>query len=131
MTTPLYVRGGLNFYGFLLLLNRDNPMSNSISNQLGTGFKIQFFHHSVFVNVLHERYEVLLSGKSLTDIQNRLGHENIQSTTVYTHMDLTRKQAVQNKFIEYMKSNLSEDPKINEWIDWENRKDILEWLDSL
>jgi site-specific recombinase XerD len=85
---------------------------------------VHSFRHSCAVNML-------LSGKSLTDIQNRLGHENIQSTTVYTHMDLTRKQAVQNKFIEYMKSNLSEDPKINEWIDWENRKDILEWLDSL
>ena len=85
---------------------------------------VHSFRHSCAVNML-------LSGKSLTDIKNRLGHENIQSTTVYTHMDLTRKQAVQNKFIEYMKSNLSEDPKINEWIDWENRKDILEWLDSL
>ena len=85
---------------------------------------VHSFRHSCAVNML-------LSGKSLTDIQNRLGHENIQSTTAYTHMDLTRKQAVQNKFIEYMKSNLSEDPKINEWIDWENRKDILEWLDSL
>ncbi len=60
-----------------------------------------------------------------------MGHDSIQSTIVYTHMDLTRKRAVQNKFIQYMKSNLSEDPKINEWIDWENRKDILEWLDSL
>jgi len=74
---------------------------------------------------------MLLSGKGLSDIKNRLGHENIQSTTVYTHMDLTRRLAVQKKFIEYMQSNLSEDPKINELIDWENKKDILEWLDSL
>jgi len=85
---------------------------------------VHSFRHSCAVNML-------LSGKSLTDIQNRLGHENIQSTMVYTHMDLTRKQAVQNKFIQYMKSNLSEDPKITEWIDWENKKDLLEWLDSL
>ena len=85
---------------------------------------VHSFRHSCAVNML-------LSGKSLTDIQNRLGHESIQSTTVYTHMDLSRKQAVQNKFIKYMKSNLSEDPKISEWIDWENKKDILEWLDSL
>ena len=85
---------------------------------------VHSFRHSCAVNML-------LSGKSLTDIQNRLGHETIQSTTVYTHMDLTRKKAVQNKFIEYMKSKLSEDPKITEWIDWENKKDILEWLDSL
>ena len=85
---------------------------------------VHSFRHSCAVNML-------LSGKSLTDIQNRLGHDSIQSTTVYTHMDLTRKQAVQKKFIEYMKSNLSEDPKISEWIDWENKKDIWEWLDSL
>jgi integrase/recombinase XerD len=85
---------------------------------------VHSFRHSCAVNML-------LSGKSLTDIQNRLGHENIQSTTVYTHMDLTRKQAVQNRFIEYMKTNLSEDPKISEWIHWENKKDILQWLDSL
>ena len=85
---------------------------------------VHSFRHSCAVNML-------LSGKSLTDVQNRLGHETIQSTTTYTHMDLTRKKAVQNKFMEYMKSNLSEDPKISEWIDWENKKDILEWLDSL
>jgi site-specific recombinase XerD len=85
---------------------------------------VHSFRHSCAVNML-------LSGKSLTDIKNRLGHDSIQSTTVYTHMDLTRKQAVQNKFIQYMKSNLSEDPKISEWIDWENKKDIMEWLDSL
>ena len=85
---------------------------------------VHSFRHSCAVNML-------LSGKSLTDIQNRLGHENIQSTTAYTHMDLSRKQAVQNRFIQYMKSNLSEDPKITEWIDWENKKDLLEWLDSL
>jgi site-specific recombinase XerD len=85
---------------------------------------VHSFRHSCAVNLL-------LSGKSLTDIKNRLGHDSIQSTTVYTHMDLTRKQAVQKKFIEYMESNLFEDPKISEWIDWENKKDILEWLDSL
>ena len=82
------------------------------------------FRHSCAVNMY-------LAGKGLSDIKNRLGHDNIQSTTIYMHMDLTRKQAVQKRFIEYMKSNLSEDPKINELIDWENKKDILEWLDSL
>jgi len=85
---------------------------------------VHSFRHSCAVSML-------LSGKSLTDIQNRLGHENIQSTTVYTHMDLTRKQAVQKRLIEHMKSNLVEGPKISEWVDWENKKDILEWLDSL
>ncbi len=85
---------------------------------------VHSFRHSCAVSLL-------LSGESLTDIQNRLGHEDIQSTTIYTHMDLTRKKAVQKKLIEYMKSNISEDSKVNELIGWENKKDILEWLNSL
>ena len=85
---------------------------------------VHSFRHSCAVNML-------LSGKSLTDIKNRLGHEDIQSTTIYTHMDLTRKKAVQKRLIEYMRSTISEDSKINELIDWKNKKDILEWLDSL
>ena len=85
---------------------------------------VHSFRHSCAVNML-------LSGKSLTDIKNRLGHDDIQSTTIYTHMDLTRKKAVQKRLIEYMRSNISEDSKINKLIDWENKQDILEWLDSL
>jgi site-specific recombinase XerD len=74
---------------------------------------------------------MLSCGKSLSDIKNRLGHEDIQSTMIYLHLDLRRKRQVQNAFIEYTKANLSDDPKIDELIDWENRKDILDWLDSL
>lgn len=74
---------------------------------------------------------MLLSGESLSDIKNHLGHENINSTLLYLHMNLTQRRAVQKKFIEYTQSNLSHDPKIDELIDWENKKDILEWLDSL
>ncbi len=85
---------------------------------------VHSFRHSCAVNML-------LSGKSLTDIQNRLGHEDIQSTTVYTHMDLAHKKAVQIRLIEYLRSNISEDPEINKLIAWENKKEILEWLDSL
>jgi len=85
---------------------------------------VHSFRHSCAVNML-------LSGKSLTDIQNRLGHDNIQSTTIYTHMDLTRKKAVQKRLIKYMSSNISEDPEINKLIAWENKNKILEWLDSL
>ncbi|MFC1885928.1 hypothetical protein ACFLZM_02590 [Thermodesulfobacteriota bacterium] len=65
------------------------------------------------------------------DIKNRLGHDNIQSTMIYSHMDLRCRRAIQKKFVEYTRSNLSQDSKIDELIDWENRKDILEWLDSL
>ena len=74
---------------------------------------------------------MLLSGKSLTDIQNRLGHDDIQSTTIYTHMDLARKKAVQKRLNEYMRSNIPEDSKLNGLIGWENKRDILQWLDSL
>jgi hypothetical protein len=35
------------------------------------------------------------------------------------------------KFIAYMQSKLSDDPKIEALIDWENKADILKWLDSL
>jgi site-specific recombinase XerD len=85
---------------------------------------VHSFRHSCAVRML-------ISGKALSDIKNRLGHENIQSTTLYLHMDLTQKWAVQKRFVEYMKSNLSEDPKINELIDWESKNEILEWLDNL
>ena len=50
---------------------------------------------------------------------------------IYLQLDLRRKRQVQKEFIEYTQSNLSDDPKIDELIDWENRKEILEWLDSL
>ncbi len=82
------------------------------------------FRHSCAVRMLS-------CGKSLSDIKNRLGHENIESTMIYLHLDLRRKRQVQKAFIAYTNSNLSDDPKIDELIDWENRKDILEWLDSL
>ena len=74
---------------------------------------------------------MLASGDSLSDIKNRLGHENIQSTMVYLHMDLTRRREGQKKFIEYTQSILTHDPKIEEFIDWENKENVMAWLDSL
>lgn len=85
---------------------------------------VHSFRHACAVRMLS-------GGKPISDIRNRLGHENIQSTMVYLHMDLNRRQAVQKKFIEYIQSNLACDSKIEELIDWENSKDILQWLDSL
>ena len=82
------------------------------------------FRHSCAVRML-------CCGEPLSDIKNRLGHESIQSTMIYLKLDLTHRKQVQRKFIEYTQSNLTEDPKINELIDWENKKDILEWLDKL
>jgi len=82
------------------------------------------FRHSCAVRML-------LAGKPISEIKNRLGHENIQSTMIYLNLDLTHRKQVQKKFIEYTQSVLKDDPKIDELIDWENRKDILKWLDSL
>jgi integrase/recombinase XerD len=82
------------------------------------------FRHSRAVNMLS-------CGESITDIKNRLGHENINSTMVYLHMDLTHKREVQKKFIQYARSSLKHDPKLDELIDWDHKEDILAWLDSL
>ena len=82
------------------------------------------FRHSCAMNML-------ASGDSLTDIKNRLGHENIQSTMSYLRLNLTRKREVQKKFIDYTQTLLADDQKIEELIDWQNKKEILAWLDSL
>ena len=82
------------------------------------------FRHSCAVNMLAQ-------GMSLSDIKNRLGHENIESTKVYLHMDLRNKRKVQEKFLEYMQSTLKHDPKLDDLIAWENKKETLDWLDSL
>lgn len=74
---------------------------------------------------------MLLEGKPVSEIKIRLGHENIQSTMTYLHMDLTRKRNIQNRFIEYTGKSIRQDPRIDALIDWENKQDILAWLDSL
>jgi len=85
---------------------------------------VHSFRHSRAVNMLS-------CGHSITDIKNRLGHENINSTMVYLHMDLTHKRSVQKKFLQYAQSTLKQDPKLDELIDWDHKEDILAWLDSL
>ncbi len=74
---------------------------------------------------------MLAAGDSLTDIKNRLGHENIQSTMIYLRLNLTRKREVQKRFIDYTQTLLPDDQKIEELIDWQNKKEVLTWLDSL
>lgn len=85
---------------------------------------VHSFRHSCAIRMLACK-------EPISAIKNHLGHENIQSTMGYLQLDLTRKKEVQKKFIEYTQSTLSGDPKINELIDWENKSDILKWLDSL
>jgi integrase/recombinase XerD len=85
---------------------------------------VHSLRHSCAVNML-------ASGASITDIKNRLGHVNIQSTMVYLKLDLSRRREVQKNFIEYTQTLITLDPKITELIDWENKEDTLSWLDSL
>jgi len=50
---------------------------------------------------------------------------------VYLHLDLSRPREMQEKLNEYTQSVFSEDQKIEEMIDWENKEKILKWLDGL
>ena len=85
---------------------------------------VHSFRHSCAVNMLAQ-------GMSLPDIKNRLGHASIESTKVYLHLDLKNKRKVQKQFIEYMQTSISQDTKIDELVDWENKTETLAWLDSL
>lgn len=85
---------------------------------------VHSFRHSCAVRML-------LAGESLAAIKNHLGHINVESTMVYLNLDLRRKRDVQRRFIEYTQSIITDDPKIDNLIDWENKNEILAWLDSL
>ncbi len=85
---------------------------------------VHSFRHSCAVNMLSE-------GKSVIDVQIRLGHEDVESTMVYLKLDMRSRKRIQKQLIRYTQALLSEDLKIEELIDWENKEDILEWLDSL
>jgi len=97
---------------------------------LGKGNKFRLidpvhgFRHSCAVNMLTQ-------GMSLFDSKNRLGHENIEPTKVYLHMDLRNKRKVQEKFFDYMQSTLKHAPELDDLIAWENKKETLDWLDTL
>lgn len=82
------------------------------------------FRHSCAINML-------CSGKDITEIKNRLGHEKIETTMVYLKLDMSRKRQIQKEFIQYTQSSIACDPKIDELIDWENKEKTLAWLDSL
>jgi len=85
---------------------------------------VHSFRHSCAVHMLY-------SGHSLSDIQNHLGHDNIQSTTLYLHLDLKRRRHIQKRLIEHMQSVIERDQKIEELLKWENEEDIIAWLDNL
>ncbi len=85
---------------------------------------VHSFRHSCAVNML-------LSGFSVYEIRNHLGHIHINSTMRYLHLNLTRKKQIQKQIDEYIQSPFSQDPKYEKLIDWENREKTLAWLDSL
>lgn len=85
---------------------------------------VHSFRHSCAMNMLS-------AGASITDIQNRLGHANIDSTMVYLKMEMRQKREVQKQFLQHTQSSLSEDAKVAEIVDWDNKEEILAWLDTL
>ncbi len=74
---------------------------------------------------------MLSQGSSITEIQNRLGHEKLETTGIYLKLNISLKKKVQKQLMEYTQSNITCDPKIEELFDCENKSEILEWLDSL
>jgi len=85
---------------------------------------VHSFRHSCAVHMLYR-------GDSVTDIKNHLGHDNVQSSTLYLHLDLRRKRQAQDRFVQHMQSVLVDDHKIEELLQSENKGDIMAWLDSL
>jgi len=85
---------------------------------------VHSFRHSRAMDLLYR-------GQSITDIKNRLGHDNLQSTMTYLQLDLNRRRHIQSGFIKYMQSVVTDDPKIDELLQWEGKQDILAWLDTL
>ena len=85
---------------------------------------VHSFRHSCAVNMIAE-------GRAVSDIRNKLGHEDIQSTMVYLQLDLAKRKKIQQQFIQHVQSNVMENPEIEELIDWKNKDDIMAWLDDL
>ena len=85
---------------------------------------VHSFRHSCAVKMLTD-------GQPVSDIRNKLGHEDIQSTMVYLQLDLSKRKKIQNRFINHVQSTVKQNPDIDELIDWQNKDDIMAWLDDL
>ena len=85
---------------------------------------VHSFRHSCAVHLL-------ISGKSLTDIKNHLGHENLESTMTYLHLNISRKREAQNEFLKHIRSTIPGDNKMDDLLNWERKDEILDWLDTL
>jgi hypothetical protein len=61
-----------------------------------------------------------------------LGYDKIElSTMVYLQLDLSKRKIIQQQFIQYVQSDVTQNPEIDELIDWQNKDDIIAWLDDL
>jgi integrase/recombinase XerD len=94
------------------------------AKRLKTISPVHSFRHSRAMDLLYQ-------GEAITDIKNHLGHDNVQSTTLYLQLDINHRRHIQKQLVEYMKSDLAIDRKIDELIDGENMQDIMDWLDRL
>ena len=94
------------------------------AKRLKTISPVHSFRHSRAMDLLYR-------GEAITDIKNHLGHDNVQSTTRYLQLDINHRRHIQKQLIDYMKSNVAVDHKIEELFDGENMKDIMDWLDTL
>ena len=94
------------------------------AKRLKTISPVHSFRHSRAMDLLYQ-------GEAITDIKNHLGHDNLQSTTLYLQLDLNHRRRIQKQFVEYMRSDLNIDHKINELLAGENMQDLMAWLDSL
>ena len=94
------------------------------SKRLNLIHPVHSFRHSCAIRMLTE-------GKPLSEIKNRLGHEDVQSTMVYLQLNPNQKQLLQENLIQFTQQHLAADPKIDELIQWESKQSVLEWLDSL
>ena len=113
----------LTRHGIYRICKKHLSMALSVK-RLKTISPVHSFRHSRAMDLLYQ-------GKSITDIKNWLGHDNVQSTTLYLQLDLKHKRHIQKQFVEYMRSELTVDHKINELLVGENLQDLMAWLDSL
>ncbi len=114
---------GLTRHGIYRICKKHLSMVLS-PKRLKTISPVHSFRHSRAMDLLYQ-------GKAITDIQNWLGHDNVQSTTLYLQLDLNRRRHIQKQLIDYMQSDLAIDHKIDGLFEGENMQDIMDWLDSL
>jgi len=75
---------------------------------------------------------LLKSRASIFQIKEMLGYDKIElSTMVYLQLDLSKRKIIQQQFIQYVQSDVTQNPEIDELIDWQNKDDIIAWLDDL